>query len=312
MANLLGRIRSGLKARAPNYYLVNAFLMLPEFYRHYGRWPRRLTSEKATINDYLFQVARGNNWSDLHRRCVDKELAKIAIAEICPTAKTPRTIDVIQMDGLSLDGFGRALSSHYGTHVIAKPTHRCGGITFLSQPPTDEWVALLYGRARQGYFHKYRESQYQRLAKKVIVEEDISDGTFLKDYKFWATRGEVLFCQIDADRFTDHTRALLIPPTFEQSPITFGYPRFRAMRPAGLTKMIEIAQELSRPFDFVRVDLYDTPEGVYAGELSFTPEAGLLAFSDETLARHLFARIQANSRDLIQTTQRTVAQRKPF
>ena len=55
--------------------------------------------------------------------------------------------------------------------------------------------------------------------------------------------------------------------------------------------MIRVAGQLSKPFDFVRVDLYDTPSGVYAGELTFTPGAGLEPFSSERFARELLARL---------------------
>ena len=44
------------------------------------------------------------------------------------------------------------------------------------------------------------------------------------------------------------------------------------------TTMLEafaIADRLSKPFDFVRVDLYLTPRGVRFGELTFTPAAAL-------------------------------------
>ena len=39
--------------------------------------------------------------------------------------------------------------------------------------------------------------------------------------------------------------------------------------------MIDAARALSAPFDFVRVDLYDGADGIYFGELTFTPAAAL-------------------------------------
>ena len=44
---------------------------------------------------------------------------------------------------------------------------------------------------------------------------------------------------------------------------------------AGLDEAFAIADRLSKPFDFVRVDLYLTPHGVRFGELTFTPAAAL-------------------------------------
>ena len=42
--------------------------------------------------------------------------------------------------------------------------------------------------------------------------------------------------------------------------------------------MIEVAERLGAGFDFVRVDLYDLPDGPRFGELTFTPGAGLDPF----------------------------------
>ena len=39
--------------------------------------------------------------------------------------------------------------------------------------------------------------------------------------------------------------------------------------------MVAAARALSAPFAFVRVDLYDGTDGVYFGELTFTPAAAL-------------------------------------
>jgi hypothetical protein len=47
------------------------------------------------------------------------------------------------------------------------------------------------------------------------------------------------------------------------------------MKPKKLSKMIEIAENLSKGFTFVRVDLYYSNDSIYFGELTFTPAAGL-------------------------------------
>ena len=73
-----------------------------------------------------------------------------------------------------------------------------------------------------------------------------------------------------AQRMADFTRKKLsydLPessyaPGLVSSPLHFWMPPF-------------IADRLSKPFDFVRVDLYLTPHGVRFGELTFTPAAAL-------------------------------------
>ena len=47
-------------------------------------------------------------------------------------------------------------------------------------------------------------------------------------------------------------------------------------KPASVDRMIEISKTLSADFNFVRVDLYDVYGKVYFGELTFTPETGVI------------------------------------
>lgn len=42
--------------------------------------------------------------------------------------------------------------------------------------------------------------------------------------------------------------------------------------------MLEISKCLSKDFRFVRVDLYQIEEKVYFGELTFTPDGGMLSY----------------------------------
>lgn len=46
-------------------------------------------------------------------------------------------------------------------------------------------------------------------------------------------------------------------------------------RPKCIDKMFEIAEKLSSPFPFVRVDFYVSNNKIYFGELTFTPAGGL-------------------------------------
>ena len=52
-------------------------------------------------------------------------------------------------------------------------------------------------------------------------------------------------------------------------------------RPKGLEKMLEIAEEISKDFTFVRVDFYDVNGEVMIGELTFTPNAGRIKYMSE-------------------------------
>jgi len=51
--------------------------------------------------------------------------------------------------------------------------------------------------------------------------------------------------------------------------------------PDNLTDMIKVAEELSKGFKFLRVDLYNVKDKIYFGELTFYPAAGMGAFVPE-------------------------------
>jgi hypothetical protein len=51
--------------------------------------------------------------------------------------------------------------------------------------------------------------------------------------------------------------------------------------------MIEIAETLGAPFDFVRIDLYDLPDGPRFGEITFTPGSGFERFYPDNYDRVL-------------------------
>ena len=42
--------------------------------------------------------------------------------------------------------------------------------------------------------------------------------------------------------------------------------------------MLQIAKNISEKFDFVRVDLYDLGDRVILGELTFTPQGGIMSY----------------------------------
>ena len=123
--------------------------------------------------------------------------------------------------------------------------------------------------------------QYRHVEKKLLVEEYIgsADGTLPEDYKFYCFHGRadcVMLC-VGRDEgwpkfyfFDRDFRLLRINRDSQAAPEGFTLPK-----PAGLDEAFAIADRLSKPFDFVRVDLYLTPRGVRFGELTFTPAAAL-------------------------------------
>lgn len=45
-----------------------------------------------------------------------------------------------------------------------------------------------------------------------------------------------------------------------------------------MKKMTDIAQLIAKKFEHVRVDLYAIGDKIYIGELTFTPEGGIMSY----------------------------------
>jgi len=253
----------------------------PHFRRRFGRWPLSSADPRATINDVIFGRMIDPYWSPLERAFVDKETAKIEAQRLCPALRLPETLGIVPMEAVhSVDALFDRLRPFVGTPSIAKPTHASGGTVFLLDVAAADDLRLLYHLARADYASILREMQYRGLPRKVIVEALVPsiDGASPDDYKFHCVRGEPLVCQVDHGRFGRPWSRLYRVPGFEPMDRDDGLvpPAGHSLPdPARIAAMMAAARALSAPFEFVRVDLYDGSDGVYFGELTFTPAASL-------------------------------------
>lgn len=166
---------------------------------------------------------------------------------------------------------------------VVKATHGSGWVRIVTRAPDrealtrlcTEWLGLNYYRMR-------REWPYKKITPRILIEEFIDDGTegVPLDFKFFAFDGRPAIIQVDASPFSGHTRSFY-DLDWKPLPIALTYPNIpnEVARPVHLPEMIEAAATLSRGIDFIRVDLYDTPDQFYAGELTTAPGAGLEEFA---------------------------------
>lgn len=289
----LRRIKSQLKlghnlvsSVCPNYLILNYFLALPVFLQENRRLPRGPCGWGANINDYIFLRMVKSGWTHLEKICVDKEFAKIFAMGLCPGLRAPETIDVLSMEGLDYQQFRLWLDGFAGRAAVCKPTHSSGYVLFLSHNNSEARINEFFTASRKNYSFVNREMQYYDLEKKVLIEEDISRGHELLEYKFICTRGKVLCCGIVTGRFADTAITFFSAPDFRRLDVRLGHygVDHRLTKPAAFEEMCEVASKLSANFDFVRADLYESRGRIYFGELTFTPGAGAFRFSDEGFA----------------------------
>lgn len=132
------------------------------------------------------------------------------------------------------------------------------------------------------------ESHYKMIEPRILCEEFISDETaaFPIDYKFMCFHGKphcILVCTDRANGFklttmdVNWNRLEYLTSAYFHNCVT--------ARPRNLELMLEYAAKLAEDFEFVRVDLYDTGEKVFFGELTFTPQKGIVSYFSNRAAK---------------------------
>lgn len=262
----------------PNMECANYVLAARLFYKVHGRLPRHLEDPLAAANDYVFWKMIRNDWSVFELSCIDKEFAK-HIALGWGDIKFAKTHKVIRMKDLTFEEFRRKIKPYLGQSLVAKPTQGSGTVVFLDKPDAEKELAELFRTGRKNFFYANRESQYDHLDPKVIIEENISDSTgrVPDDFKFHCSKGRLIYCQHDIDRFGDHRRAILSTPEFAEMDemVSWDKPVNPVPKPVTWEHMLRFAEKASRNFEYVRVDLYEIDGEMYFGEMTYTPGAGM-------------------------------------
>lgn len=127
-----------------------------------------------------------------------------------------------------------------------------------------------------------REWAYKDLEPSIIAEKYLEDDSgWLRDYKFVCEKGKVIMIFADVDRYSNHKRACY-NADWEKIDIVTDCGQTDVKRPENLEEMIKIAEDLSKDFPFVRVDLYNCNGKIYFGELTFYPWGGIVQYTPDS------------------------------
>lgn len=128
----------------------------------------------------------------------------------------------------------------------------------------DKWM-------KEEYWKRSAELQYKHIQKKILCERYL-EGTngSLPDYKVMCFYGEpqyILYC----DGREGKLRYINFSLDWQILPYNFEEPEDIIERPKHLEQMLECAKVLSKEFPAVRMDFYESTEGLIIGEMTFTP-----------------------------------------
>jgi hypothetical protein len=174
---------------------------------------------------------------------------------------------------------------------VVKPTHGCGWVQIVTDKSALNRGALIDLCTRwlnQSYYEITREWVYKDIKPQIMVQEFIDDGNGARpnDYRLFVFGGTVELIQVDVGQLTTG-RVRLYTPAWRNLAPELGDD---VPQPVHLAQMIAAARTLCGNLDFVRVDFYDTPERLYFGELTTSPECAMGRFVLKGLDRHLGGR----------------------
>ena len=141
------------------------------------------------------------------------------------------------------------------------------------------WKKILEIWLKSNIFWPGREWPYKNMKASIIAEKYLEDESGqLMDFKFFCFNGVPKFIQANKGRGTKNHAQNFYDLDWKILP--FGKdlkprPDIAISQPTQLSKMIEIATNLSQDFPFVRVDLYEVQNKIIFGELTFFPKSGL-------------------------------------
>ncbi|MDQ8167703.1 MAG: ATP-grasp fold amidoligase family protein [Gemmatimonadota bacterium] len=251
---------------------VDRPVMEGHYLEKFGRLPNleapRLLSEKVLWR-MLYQ------YDTVYSRTADKLEARAFITERIGGEYLPAIYAVGRTTGeLNLRGLPGP--------CILKGTHMSGGNIIVRDPAQLDLAATTEALERvlqRRFYLRSREYHYKSIPPRIIAEELLQhqDGQLPADYKFYVFHGKAKMLWVDIDRFGDRRRVVFDE---DLKPLVFagkrGAPDTPFTLPSEIERMREVAEALARGFDFVRVDLYNVDGRIVAGELTFTPGAGVL------------------------------------
>lgn len=229
------------------------------------------------INEKL-QVLKLRNYynNPLITKCVDKYLVRSYLEEINKSELLPELYAGPLYCAAELNDYWDILPNRF----VIKCNHGCGYNILVSdkeKASVDVIIKKINAWLHEDYWKIYCEPQYKNVKKAFIIEEYLGDD--IATYKFYCFHGkpEVMYVSSNGENGEKDLYLDYYDMNMNWIDLTL-YPHLhaqvRAEKPQNYNLMVEIARELSKPFPFVRIDLYNVNGKVFFSEYTFIPTGG--------------------------------------
>ncbi|RAV30992.1 ATP-grasp fold amidoligase family protein [Sinomicrobium soli] len=173
---------------------------------------------------------------------------------------------------------------------VLKTTHDQGGVVICkdkNQFDIDSAKKKINRHLKKNLYHLSREWPYKNIKPRIIAEKymvDVKAGE-LMDYKFFCFDGKpkLLYVASDRQNKKDGIKFDYFDLDFNLLNITQAYAHStnEIEKPKCFSKMIKLAEILSKNLPHVRVDFYEINGSLYFGELTFFHHGGFVPFHPE-------------------------------
>lgn len=207
--------------------------------------------------------------------CADKELVKKYLRKKGYSKYIPKTLAVFQkVEDIDYNLLPKKF--------VLKTTHGSGFVVLCedkeyfdiqeANKKLESWLKFKYGRYNYEWF-------YDVLKPRIIVEEFLEDSTEkrLVDYKVMCFNGKCKLIFTVSERERKHKMYVdFYDEKWNRMDFTRLYRRSEngISKPALLHEMIEVSENISKEFPFLRVDFFVIRDKLYIGELTFIPGSG--------------------------------------
>lgn len=241
----------------------------------FGRYPNL---ENPILFSEKLQWLKLNDRTPLHTQCADKFRVRdyvekeIGSKYLIPLVFQSDNVEDVRDENFPNEAF------------ILKQNHDSGWAMFIVRNKKD----FNFKKARKeikkafkkNYYHYSREWQYKNIKKHILAEQLLIDdnGNIPDDFKIHCFHGKVEFVEIMSGRGSEEgVKEHCLDRNGKKTPFLFSFPQSskKLVIPAQWEQMMSLAERLSSPFVYVRVDLYCVMSKIYFGELTFTPHSGI-------------------------------------
>jgi hypothetical protein len=170
---------------------------------------------------------------------------------------------------------------------VMKPNHMSDAVKIVRDATAvrrAELEALATSWLKRNYGIEMGEWAYRAIRPRVLFEELLEFGGELAiDYDIYCFDGEPRFVRVLEGKFGLEPRATVYDTEFRLHAARLAKAPFLPVTeerapPPNFERMLEIARQLSRGTDFIRVDLYNLGGRIVFGELTNYPHAGRRPF----------------------------------